>query len=342
MTTFLKSAFQQLNSFTAIELFYIAIAVFTSIILGLISAMVFIMLAKSKQASRQKHLQAQFKQWLVSIILHEPEDKKTDFEIPATIALLLQKRFARRALLSELIRLKDNLSGQSGDNIQQLFNQLHLGNLSAHDMRSSKWYLKAKGIQELAAMEQKAYLPEIYTLTQHRHPVVRMEAQTALVYLQGYAGLTFFRQLAYPLTEYHQAKLLQLLANQPIPSPEMVRSWLVSPNPTVVQFTLKLISEQHATQFQEDVITCLSHPSELVRSQAISCLGEIPSAPAALALRTHYTSENSKALQLNILSGLLKTGTTNDLPFLHQLRQTPDEGMRLAVEKAIRHLQQQA
>ncbi|MEJ8757201.1 HEAT repeat domain-containing protein [Pontibacter sp. H259] len=341
MATFFIGMYQELQRITALELFYATIALFTSIILGLISAMVFIMLAKSKQAARQKHLQSTFKQWLVSIILQEPDEANTFFSMPEEISLALQKRFARRALLEELVRLKSNLSGRAGDNLQQLYNQLQLHKLSAHDMHSSKWYLKAKGIQELATMDQKTYLPEIYTLTLHPNVQVRTEAQTAMVCLQGYEGLTFFKQLAYPLTEWHQVQLLQLLANQPISNTEMIRDWLQLPNPSIVQFALKLISEQHASQFQQDVITCLSHLEEIVRSQAIACLGEIPSAPAAQALRSHYSSESSKTLQLNILAELMKTGTTSELPFLQQLRLTPDEGMRLAVEKTINHLQQQ-
>ncbi len=342
MVSFFKSAYQQLENFTAIELFYIAIAVFTTIILALIVAMLVIMLGKKRIATREKQLQAQLKHWLVSIILQEPKNSKITFDIPESIKSILQGGVARRALLEELIRLKNNLSGQSGDNLQQLYNQLRLDRLSAQHMRSNRWYLKAQGIQELAAMGQTDYQAEIYALTQHPNNMVRMEAQTALVYLQGYAGLTFFDQLTYPLNEWHQIKLLQLLANQPIPSPNMIKAWLVSENASVIQFALKLISEQHASQFQQDVIACLSHPEEYVRSQAIACLGEIPLVPAALALRTHYTSENSKTLRHSILTELMKIGTTHDVPFLEQLRVTPDEGIRLAVEKTILHLQQQA
>lgn len=304
-------------------------------------AMLVIMLGKKRLVIRQKQLQAQLKHWLVSIILQEPETSKVTFDIPESIARIVQGGFARRVLLEELVQLKNNLSGQSGDNLQQLYQQLRLDRLSAQYMRSNRWYFKAKGIQELAAMQQTAYQEEIYALTQHSDAMVRMEAQIAMVYLQGYQGLAFFDHLEYPLNEWHQVKLLQLLASQPIPSPDMIKGWLISKNASVIQFALKLIREQHASQFQQDVIACLSHPDELVRSQAIACLGEIPSAPAALALRTHYTSENSKTLQHHILAELMKTGTSHDLPFLQQLRISPDEGVRLAVEKTIRHLQEQ-
>ncbi|NEM98422.1 HEAT repeat domain-containing protein [Pontibacter burrus] len=341
MTSILSTALQQLARFTSIELFFIAISVLATIIITLIGAMLYIMLAKKNISNREAQLQQQFKYWLVSIILQDA-DKQQRFEIPEDIKPLVHRRFARKALLAELIRLKNDLSGQSGDNLIKLYNELQLDRLSAYDMRNGRWFEKAKGIQELAVMEQKAYIDEIYPLANHRHPMVRMEAQIALVYLLQYEGLSFFENLKYPLTEWHQIKLLQLLANQPISSETIVTSWLNSPNPSVVQFTLKLIAEQHATQFQNDVISCLSHPDDAVRRQAIACLGEIPSEPAATALRTHYTNESCKVLQLTILSGLMKTGTAGELPFLQELQLAPDESVRLAAMKTMQHLQQQA
>jgi hypothetical protein len=342
VTSTLSTALQQLARFTSIELFFIAIGTLTTIIIALIGAILYIMLAKRNIGNRQAQLQQQFKYWLVSIILQEPDQQVQRFEIPDDIKPLLYRRFARKALLTELIRLKSDLSGQSGNNLIKLYTELQLDRLSAYDMRNGRWYVKAKGIQELAVMEQVSYVDEIYPLANHRHPMVRMEAQIALVCLQQYEGLSFFENLKYPLTEWHQIKLLQLLANHPIPSETIVNSWLNSPNPSVVQFALKLIAEQHATQFQNEVIARLSHPNNAVRNQAIACLGEIPSAPAATALRTHYSSESSKVLQLTILSGLMKTGTAGELPFLQELQLAPDESVRLAALKTIKHLQQQA
>jgi len=336
------TALQQLARFTSIELFFIAIGTLSTIIIALICAMLYMMLAKRNIANRQAQLQKQFKFWLVSIILQEQDQQAQKFEIPEDIKPLVNRRFARKALLAELIRLKNDLSGQSGYNLIKLYNELQLDKISAHDMRNSRWYLKAKGIQELAVMEQKTYIREIYSLANHRHPMVRMEAQIALVYLQQYEGLSFFENLKYPLTEWHQIKLLQLLANHPIPSETIVTNWLNSTNPSVVQFALKLIAEQHATQFQNEVIARLSHPNDAVRRQAIACLGEIPSAPVATALRTHYTNETSKVLQLTILSGLMKTGTAGELPFLQELQLAQDESVRLAATKTMQHLQQQA
>ena len=332
----------QTETFITIRHFYIAIILFAGLILVLISLMLYMMQQKKRKAARQKQLQALFKDWLVNIILQETAEPHHHFEVPEAFRSLLHQPFARKGLLYELLRLKTNLTGQSGSNLVKLYAQLQLANISAHKMRDKRWYRKAKGIQELAVMEQQQYAGEISTLINHRHPIVRMEAQIALVFLQQYEGLRFFENLVYPLTEWHQIKLLQLLAPEPIPSEQIILNWLGSENPSVVQFTLKLIGEQHASHFQPQVIACLSHPDEAVRQQAITYLAEIPSAPAATALRNLYHSESNKSLQMTILTGLMKTGTMHDLPFLQELQTAPDEGIRFAADKTIRHLQEQA
>lgn len=241
--------------------FYAAVALFSGLILVLIITMLFIMLIKKKAIIQQKQLQLQFKDWLVGVILEETDEHHQGFEVPESIQGLLRLSFVSQELLQELKRLRNSLSGQPGENLEKLYRQLGLSELSARNLRSSRWYSKAKGIQELAVMNQVEFAEGIFPLTNHRHPVVRMEAQVALVFLKQYEGLGFFENLVYLLTDYHQVKLLQLLASQPIPSEKVISRWLRSSNASVVQFTLKLIGEQHAGNFQDEVIDCLCHRS---------------------------------------------------------------------------------
>jgi hypothetical protein len=321
--------------------FYTAVALFSGLILALIAGMGVILIRKNRRALRKKQLQGKFQDWLVGIILEETDAQHPGFAVPEDIRLVLQQGFARQELLQELKQLKYSLSGQPGQNLEKLYRQLGLAELSARSLRSRRWHRKARGIQELAAMNQAGFVAEIYPLTNHRHPVVRMEAQIALVFLQQYQGLGFFEDLVYPLTRWHQMKLLQLLASQPIPSAADIIRWLQSTNVSVVQFTLMLIGEQHAGNFQQEVIACLHHPDETIRQQAIACLGEIPSTQASQALRDLFCREPGKSLQMAILAELIKTGTDRDLPFLQELRRAPDAEIRLAAEKTLVHLQSQ-
>ena len=329
-----------INSVTLISpaIFYVAVGVFTGIILILIVCMVGILVQKKRKDVRRKSMQAQMKDWLVEIILEEPDETHQHFLVPENIQTLLKQDLAKEELLNELKVLKKGVSGQPGKNIELLYRQLGLNKISVARLRNRQWNIIAKGIQDLAIMNQSDTEQEIFTFINHRHPIVRMEAQIALVFLHQYQGLRLFENLVYPLTEWHQIKLLELLGNYPIPSEEAVCRWLQSPNASVVQFALKLIGAQHAGNFLNEVIACLSRPEEVIRRQAIACLGEIPSNLAANALLELFAQETNKNLQLAILSEIVKTGTDNDLAFFRQLQETIDPDIRLLANKALLHL----
>ncbi len=329
-----------LNSVAPISpaIFYVAVGVFTGVIFILIVCMVGILIQKKSKDVRRKNIQAQVKDWLVGIILEEPDENHQNFLIPDDIQTLLKQNFAKEVLLHELKLLKKGVSGQPGINIEMLYLQLGLDTISVARLRNRRWDTIAKGIQDLAIMNQSDSEQEIFMFTNHQHPIVRMEAQVALVLLHQYQGLRFFENLVYPLTEWHQIKLLELLANHPIPSEKDVCLWLQSPNASVVQFTLKLIGAQHAGNFLNEVIACLSRPEEIIRRQAISCLGETPSTLASNALLQLFAQETNKNLQMDILSEIIKTGTDTELAFFRQLQETDDPDIRLLANKALLYL----
>lgn len=63
--------------------------------------------------------------------------------------------------------------------------------------------------------------------------------------------------------------------------------------------------------------------------------------PEPKALRDLFRLETNKELQITILSELVKTGAADDLPFLQQLQEDQDAGVRLAAERTLLHLQGQ-
>lgn len=316
---------------------YLAIALFVFITLVLVVCMIVVMLKKKTAAAIRSTIAGQLENWIMDIILENAPAEK-DFEIPATIRILLHAKIAKKVLLDELVSVKKSLSGVSGLNVERVYHQLDLCSLSLNKLASHHWHIKAKGIQELAIMNENRFIENIFSLTNNKDLMVRMEAQTAMVRMEGYKGLAFFESLTYPLSEWHQLNLLYLLANHPVTESEDVKNWLHSSNPSVVQFGLKLIAEQHASQFHQDVVTCLTHPGETVRKEAILCLGQLPSLEAAEELNQHYNSETDKNLRICIINEFQKTGSDIDLPFLESLQFTDDADINLAANKSVLYL----
>ena len=298
-----------------------------------------IVFIKNKVLVLRRQITSQLEEWIMEVILDKADDPGHVFEMPAEIQKLLQTNIAKKVLLRELINVKKSLSGLSGVNLENIYIQQGLDQLSLKKIASKKWHIKAKGIQELAVMSQHNQHPNIVQLTNHEDMMVRMEAQNAMVRLQGYKGLQFFDHLTYPLSEWHQLYLLHLLANQPITEEDGVITWLRSSNLTVVQFSLKLIAEQHASEFHDEVVKCLSHKDEMIRREAVLCLGQMPSIAASVELNTHYASENVKNIRLCIIHEFQKTGSEKDLPFLQSLQYADDVDVKLAADKTVLYLQ---
>lgn len=321
------------------EYLYLAIMVFCSITFILIICMLIIILRKKNTLKKRNFISGQLEEWIMDIILENNTDANHEFIVPDNIKLILKKKIAQKVLLRELMKLTKSLSGISGLNLVNLYNQLKLYELSLERLASKLWHIKAKGIQELAVMNQRGHLATILNLTNHPDLMVRMEAQTAMVRLQGYEGLHFFDTLSYPLSEWHQVNLLALLSHQSLNAENGIMNWLNSSNPFVVQFSLKLIAEQHATEFYDEIIKCLSHPSDTVRRQAVLCLGQIPSNEAAINLNKQFLAETDKNIRLCIINEFIRTGSQSDLSFLQTLQQVIDVDIKLAANKTVLYLQ---
>lgn len=321
-----------------LKFLYISIGFVGVVIFILIIYILFILIRKNRIFSKRKTITQLLEEWLMEIILEEPGSAGYVFNILPRIQQLLKKKLAKKVLLEELIKLKKSLSGIPGSNVQRLYEQLHLDMISRKRMSSKKWHIKVQGIQELAIMNQYADGSEILSLTNHDHPMVRMEAQTAMVRLKKYKGLNFLNSLSFPITDWHQMNLLQLLSNQPVTPVHGIRNWLQSSNSSVVQFSLKLIGEQHAEEFCDEVINCLDDFDVSVRRCAIVCLGEILSVLAVEALKKHFHTEENKELQLCIISQLKKTGTESEFKFFINLQLNEDADIKLASHNTILYL----
>ncbi|MEO6719504.1 MAG: HEAT repeat domain-containing protein [Ferruginibacter sp.] len=321
------------------EYLYFAILFFVFLAFFMVVSMLFIVLNKSRMKGKRRALAAQMEGWIMDVILEKEGSPGHVFAVPPSINDLLQTPIAKKVLLRELMKVKKSLSGVSGKNLEILYAQLSLDQVSLQRLESKKWHIKAKGIQELAVMHQHSQYSAIFNLTNDQDMMVRMEAQTSIVRLNGYKGLQFFDNLSYPLSEWHQLNLLHLLAHEPVMEEHGVIKWLNSSNATVVQFSLKLIAGQHAIELYDEVVKCLHHTDEVVRKEAVLCLGQMPSPSVALELNNHYRDETDKNIRLCIIDEFQRVASRHDLPFLQTLQQADDVDVKLAANKTVLYLE---
>jgi hypothetical protein len=269
-------------------------------------------------------------QWITEVMINEPEE----IIVPDTFTTLFQSIPVRQMLIEELVRNKGSFLGSASDNIIKIYNQLGLNLESRKKLESKEVHIQCQGIHELCVMEQKDQTTKVYRMTNSRNYDVRVEAQTALIQWYGFKGLRFLDVAAFPITEFQQLKLLELL--RPLPFRKLIKlnNWIVSANDTVASFALKLAEHYKQEQVHDDAVTCLYHINESVRVQAVKTLARIGDASTAALLTQAYLKEKFTN-RLNILRELPKIAGYAEINFLIEQLYEGHEHLKLAAAKVL-------
>ena len=286
------------------------------------------LLVKKRQYFFTNRIKNNIEVWISHIILEESVE---GIEIPKKFFRMLDDPQARQVAIDELANCKKNFSGIVAENIVALYNQLGLREDSLGKMRNKrKWYIQAKGIQELYLMDQKNLLTKIYRETNSTNEFVRSEAQIAIIYMTGFKGLRFLDVISYPLTLWQQIKLLEQLRlfGKKEDLSDRIPGWLQSKNDTVVVFALRLAAEYQQFAVKEAIMGCFVHPSPAVRTRAIKTLITLADDKTPFILSGYFSKEGFEN-QVHILDSLISMATEEQQPFLEKLLDAPDHIIKL-------------
>jgi len=286
------------------------------------------LLAKKRMYFYTQRIRNNIEVWISHIILEESVD---GIDIPKKFYRLLDDPKARQVAIDELTNCKKNFSGIVAENIVALYNKLGLREDSLEKMQNKrKWYLQARGIQELYLMDQKNLLTKIYRKTNSENEFVRSEAQIAIIYMTGFNGLRFLDVISYPLTLWQQIKLLEQLRlfGKKEDLSDRLPKWLQSKNETVVVFALRLAAEYQQYAVKDAIMNCLVHPSDAVRTRAIKTLIVLADEQTPFILTGYFSKENFDN-QAHILDSLVTMASDDQAPFLERLLDAPDNIIKL-------------
>lgn len=298
-----------------------------------ITAIYIILWRKKKQHFYKLAINRDIESWISHILLEEMD---TELPISDNIYRLLKNREVRQYLIDELVKCKRNFSGSAGNTIVGLYERLDLKKESIQKSRSRKWFVKARGIQELYLMNQMDMLTTIYKNTNNSNDFVRMEAQTGVIYMTGFAGLRFLDMIAYPLTEWQQIKLLEQLrlAQKKEDITASIPGWLRSKNDTVIIFVLKLITDYQYFQMKDEVVYCLTHPNEKVRTQAVKTIIQLADQHTPMILLGYFRKEN-RSTRTMILDALATMAGDEQKDLLIELLNDPDNIIKLKAANVL-------
>ncbi|GAB0155333.1 hypothetical protein CHRYSEOSP005_05940 [Chryseobacterium sp. Alg-005] len=241
----------------------------------------------------------------------------------------------RNLFLQKLVETDNKFSGTAQNKIKDLFNDYNLQDEAFKKLNQKKPYLIAGGIQELTAMNVEEALPEISLFLKHPSAQVYQEAQYAMVSFKGFEGLRFLDTISTKISEWQQLRLLLSITHIPADHEDILKSWLESPNDTVIIFTLRLLKKFQLLSFYPAVMNLLYHSSVEVRIQAVKALQSLENSSTITELTNIYP-EQPFEVQLEILRVMRVLKEQCCAGFLqHQLVESPFSAVKIYSAEAL-------
>lgn len=282
----------------------------------------------------------QYESWLVTYLYSGNDDEAFSSEQQLIINELKEDAtdpFKRKIIISTLLKLRNEISGEMGESIDKLFIKLGLLRFSLAKLRNKKWDVIAIGIRELTQFKIKGVHKIIMNNINHPMKEVRKEMQLYLVHLYAFKGLEFLNVLETPLSEWDQIQLLEILQLNNDTQIVDITPWLRSSNNSVVNFTLKLAKVYNQFEAKEELIKLLNHHSEEVRINTISALSHLNVFEAKTILKDSF-NERSQEEQIAFLKMMQNVYENSDKSFLHEHVHHKDFEIKLLVMDILKNI----
>ena len=221
----------------------------------------------------------------------------------------------RKIIINTLLKLRNEISGETADAIQNLYHQSGLIDQALVKLNDKRWDVVARAIKELTQFEIRVVHDNIKLLVNHPKKEVRNEIQKYLVKLFCFDGLEFLSILENQLSEWDQIQLLGILQKADNPQLPNITNWLRSSNVSVISFTIKLAKIFNQFESKDAILKLLHHPDQEIRIQAIDVIAYLGFFEAIEILKKDL-NERSIEEQIAFFKMNEKMCTPADIPFI--------------------------
>lgn len=324
------------------SLFSYLILLFLAITLCLLVFIVIILKIKRSNRAINDRWESIINLVINTAIFSEEEDQDGDslssvIPLSKEIYKLNDNSSFRELLTTKIIEASKSFSGTAVVNLKKLYLQLSLHLYAAKNLKSVRWNIRAKAIQEIGLMDLKDLLPELHTFANDKNELIRIEAQVSILKIVGFSGLSFLDTAVYEISNWNQILLLKELAELPPEEFNGVDNWLASNNVSVVTFALKLASKYPLFSLYGNIINCLSHSDEEVRFHAIRTLTSVYTPDTTNELKKIFNGETLRN-QKEIVKTLQSIGGEDDIPFLMDQLACNDLDLKKIVAHSVKNM----
>ena len=223
--------------------------------------------------------------------------------------------FKKDLLISTLLKLSYEISGEMAEAIHKLYMQTGLLDYSLSKLKSKKWNTIVNGISELTLFHVKEAQDQVKVHLNHPKTEVRSTMQLYLVNLFHFEGLTFLNSITTPISEWDQIQLLEVLKLHKNQKVTDIKSWLESSNESVVFFALKLAKIYNQYGVKNELITLLKNENTKIRIEVIHLLSYLNIIEAKVILKNNF-KELTLEEQISFFGMMENLYEKTDKPFI--------------------------
>jgi hypothetical protein len=291
---------------------------------------------RSKERTLEKY-QQKYESLLIEYLYSENEGDETNIKQLSIINYLKKSSvygLQRKIIISTLLKLKNEISGEIAVSIQKLYYQIGLESYALKNLKSKKWDVTARAIKELSLFEITETQDEILKYMNHPKKEVRKEVQIYLVRLFRFEGLKFLDNLTTSLSEWDQIQLLEILQKNKENTPPDLTNWLKSSNDSVVSFALKLAKIYYQYEVKEIIISLLYHHNEEIRISAIQALSHLSVTESKEILKENLTKRSIDE-QIAVFKLFENLSDSNDISFIKEYVNNENFEIKVSVMKIL-------
>ena len=304
------------------ELLWYMTAAFLLLALAYLSSVFYFRARIKHKTSRKAEIKKELAPMISKFLFfteEDPLDARWEYvQLKIEIRELLKDRLTRTVLSEVLQDLKKDVSGSARKELLNLYSDLGLQEDALQRLKSRHWEVLSRSILELTEMEVQGAYSLIKKHINHRSSIVRKQAQIATVSLKS-EGISYFLDTnRYPISEWQQLKLLDVIRHLEGFEAPKFKNWLTSKNTYVVLFALRLIKYYKQNDAGKAIIRLVNHRNQQIKIEAIQCIREFFIQEAKEPLKKAFPKGNEE-VKLLILDTLGLIGDINDIEFLQNI-----------------------
>lgn len=258
-------------------------------------------------------------------------------EIITKIKKSLKTSKNRKIFVETLIKIKGEISGETNESIDRLFEILGLSKRAYAKLKNKSWHIIALGIRDLRVFNVKNAKDHINKYINHPNTEIRRQVFLYFTSVFGFEGLDFLDNLKGYITNWSQIRILESLKSikfQEIPNP---KKWLESDNDSVVLFALELVRTYNLLDNLDTLNKLLNHKNNKIRTKTISIFTDFYYVDAKPALIDGFDNR-TKEEQIEIFKFLELFATPEDEFFICQHVKHPIFEIKILAYKILNNI----